>query len=480
MGPVSKVPDIGVRQGSVFKPIVDGASRRANRLLGWKAIGQFLGCTARTARRWESSRALPVHRMPGGRGSVWAAPEELTAWLQSLPPATQVEIQAEALADTPVTPDSPATAESPVTPGERNRQRLLAAAVLVLVALAICGLAWQNISSRFASASVDSGPAPYGDDPEANALYKNARFELATRSADSLTQAEKAFRQLTQQYPERAAGWSGLADSYLLLREFGAMPELQAYPEAARAARAAIALDPKRADAWLDAGFVAFWWERNIPVALRAFETAIQLDPRSAHAFHWYATALSGMGEFDKSLTMIARARELDPGNRSIVADESWLLFCAGRRAEGLAALEALVQIDPKFVSWHFYLARAYLVVARDQDFLREALAAAELRGQVDRVAGLRLAEEKFRAGGRQAMLQQLGANEADAYARGEGSATFVAAYRALAHDREGMLKWLATAESVKDHDLVVVLSAPEFTEYRSDPDFKAVMDRLR
>jgi hypothetical protein len=42
------------------------------------------------------------------------------------------------------------------------------------------------------------------------------------------------------------------------------------------------------------------------------------------------------------------------------------------------------------------------------------------------------------------------------------------------------MLKWLATAESVKDHDLVIALSAPEFTEYRSDPDFKAVMDRLR
>lgn len=145
-----------------------------------------------------------------------------------------------------------------------------------------------------------------------------------------------------------------------------------------------------------------------------------------------------------------------------------------------MAALEALVQIDPKFVSWHFYLARAYLVVARDQDFLREALAAADLRGQADVVAGLHLAEEKFRAGGRKAMLDQISANAADAYGRGAGSATFVAAYRALAHDREGMLKWLATAESVKDHDLVIALSAPEVTEYRSDPDFNAVMDRLR
>ncbi len=60
------------------------ASRLGDRLIGWKAIGRYLGCTARTARRWEIARGLPVHRLTGGgRGSVWCTPDELQRWLES-------------------------------------------------------------------------------------------------------------------------------------------------------------------------------------------------------------------------------------------------------------------------------------------------------------------------------------------------------------------------------------------------------------
>jgi len=80
---------------------VTHATGRSNRLVGWKAIGQFLGCTDRTARRWERSRGLPVHRIKGGgRGSVWGAPEELTVWLQSMPEETQAGLRAELQAET--------------------------------------------------------------------------------------------------------------------------------------------------------------------------------------------------------------------------------------------------------------------------------------------------------------------------------------------------------------------------------------------
>jgi len=38
-----------------------GTNGKSNRrIVGWKANGQFLGCTERTARRWQR-RALPHH-----------------------------------------------------------------------------------------------------------------------------------------------------------------------------------------------------------------------------------------------------------------------------------------------------------------------------------------------------------------------------------------------------------------------------------
>jgi len=54
-----------------------------------------------------------------------------------------------------------------------------------------------------------------------------------------------------------------------------------------------------------------------------------------------------------------------------------------------------------------------------------------------------------------------------------------VAEYRALANDRDGMLKWLTTAENTHDHNLPTLRGYPEFAAYRSDPEFVKIVQRL-
>ena len=52
-------------------------------LSSWKEIAAYLGVGLRTAQIWEQERALPVHRLPGGRGRVIATVAELDAWKRS-------------------------------------------------------------------------------------------------------------------------------------------------------------------------------------------------------------------------------------------------------------------------------------------------------------------------------------------------------------------------------------------------------------
>src|SRR5580704_1173018 len=53
------------------------------RLDTWKEIGAFFGRDERTVKRWELTRGLPVHRVPGGgRANVYANTEELLEWLK--------------------------------------------------------------------------------------------------------------------------------------------------------------------------------------------------------------------------------------------------------------------------------------------------------------------------------------------------------------------------------------------------------------
>jgi hypothetical protein len=155
------------------------------------------------------------------------------------------------------------------------------------------------------------------------------------------------------------------------------------------------------------------------------------------------------------------------------------LRFGSGDRGTGLATLERLTQLDRSFEAPHYYLAHAYLIMGRDTDFLREARLAAELRGQAETIDVLGLAEQRFRSGGRQAMLEQLSDSEAESCAHGTGSPVIVAEYRALAKDREGMLRWLAKAEAIHDHNLPPLRGYPEFAAYRSDPEFEKIVQRL-
>ena len=62
---------------SKTKPVLD-------RLESWKEIAEWLHRDVRTVQRWERSRNLPVHRLPGGRRArVFALQSELNSWWNS-------------------------------------------------------------------------------------------------------------------------------------------------------------------------------------------------------------------------------------------------------------------------------------------------------------------------------------------------------------------------------------------------------------
>ena len=50
----------------------------------WKEIAAYLNRDQRTVKRWERSRGLPVHRLPGGpkAAGVYALKSEVDAWRQ--------------------------------------------------------------------------------------------------------------------------------------------------------------------------------------------------------------------------------------------------------------------------------------------------------------------------------------------------------------------------------------------------------------
>jgi len=109
------------------------------RLDSWKEIAAFLGRAERTVKRWETERALPVHRVPGGgRSAVFAYTNELSEWLRGHP--TEVEAAPTSVpAPVEETPSAsqPETERATAVPISRQRWALILVAALAVTAAVV-------------------------------------------------------------------------------------------------------------------------------------------------------------------------------------------------------------------------------------------------------------------------------------------------------------------------------------------------------
>jgi tetratricopeptide (TPR) repeat protein len=416
------------------------------RLIGWKAIGNFLGRDQRTVRRWEAERGLPVNRVPGGgSATVWATAGDLRLWIAgSVAPQPPVEQPRDAL------------------PKRRPGLILLAASAIGLVVAA--PVVWNNAGSATATISK---PMIYGTDRQANDRYRQARFGLSRRSVNGLIGAAEMFEALAKQYPRNPAAFVGLAEANLLLREFNSLPNETAYRRAALAAQTALSLAPKSAVATRSLAFVRYHGEGKRQEGLNLFERAIALDPALAQSHHWYATALLCEGRTTDAARAFERALMLDPASSAIAADAAYAKYLNGTHAEAVAELQRIVDIDPAFSGAYRYLARFYLIEGRDADYLATAAEESRLRKDADATRAIAAAASAFSAGGRKAMVASLIAHEIAQFEQNGESALRVAMFQAASGDAAAVIRWLEKAESLNEPEIRTIGGYVEFVPYR-------------
>jgi len=436
----------------------NGEKPSSRRLDTWKEIATYFGRDERTVRRWEATRGLPVHRVPGGAGgTVYAFESELAAWLRGHPENGE-------------SGKKPAPAPQIETSPWRSRAPWLAAA-LIAVALAF-GLA-RLLSPRAPDRAVQQASS---HNPQAVAFYRSGLYEWQTRTPVGLEHAVADFKQAIARDSRYAEAYVGLADCYNLLREYTTMPPSEAYPQAKAAAERAIALDPDIAEAHAALAFDDFYWSRDVRGANREFLRALALDPRDAAAHHWYATFLMTIREFPQAVSEIEKAQALDSASTAILADKGLILFNDGRSEEAVALLARLEQAEPAFLSPHQYLASIYGARGDDRGFLREIEAAAAARhSEADR----RIADagvSGFAAGGREAMFRSMLGVDRLLYAQGKISAYALALGYADVNDEIDAVAYLKLSLSRHETDNVALAVEQRLEGLRAKPKFRPLL----
>jgi len=131
--------------------------------------------------------------------------------------------------------------------------------------------------------------------PEAYELYLKGRYSWSKRTAADLETAVFYFNQAIAKDPGYALAYSGLAEAYSILPNYGGKPS-EAYPKSNAAARRALELDATlaRPHAVLGVNEMEYDWDFSGGEA--EFKKAVELDPNDATVHHWYAKDIGWIG----------------------------------------------------------------------------------------------------------------------------------------------------------------------------------------
>jgi DNA-binding SARP family transcriptional activator/tetratricopeptide (TPR) repeat protein/TolB-like protein len=177
--------------------------------------------------------------------------------------------------------------------------------------------------------------------------YMTGLDEWLKRTPVSLPAALDHFRRATEIDSTWALPWVGLANAYNMLGSYdyaGMAPKL-AYPEAERAARQAIKLEPELSDAYTALAHVQASYRWDWAEAEANYQRALQLPHGVSPAGEWYAMLLASRGRFRDAKRQVRLAVEQQPKIVLTLVNRAHVLYFAGEFGAARDAVrEALVQ----------------------------------------------------------------------------------------------------------------------------------------
>jgi TolB-like protein/DNA-binding winged helix-turn-helix (wHTH) protein/Tfp pilus assembly protein PilF len=197
---------------------------------------------------------------------------------------------------------------------------------------------------------------------------------------DSLKKAQRYFEESIQKDPNFALAYAGLADTYVYLAFAEALQKDQAYRSAKQALAKALELDDSIGEAYDTLGLLSFEFDWDWNAADREFNRAIALAPSYSCAHEDRAIFLAFIGRRAEALAELAKIDQLDYGF-SAGHTESATYYELQDYPNLIESSRRGLLFDPNDWFQHFNLGVGYEGTGKVQEAISEYQKAMEISG---------------------------------------------------------------------------------------------------
>jgi len=314
--------------------------------------------------------------------------------------------------------------------------------------------------------------------PAAYDAYLKGRLYFVNEytKPDSLINAQRYFEEAIRKDPNFALAYAGLADSYVYLAFAGALQKDQAYKSAKEALAKALELDDSIGEAYDTLGLLSSAFDWDWDTADREFNRAIALAPSYSCAHEDRAIFLAFVGRRAEALAELTKVQQLDYGF-SAGHTESATYYELQDYPNLIESSRRGLLLDPNDSVQHFNLGVGYEATGKVEEAISEYQKANKISG--DSRSAVALAHAYSAAGKKAEAEKILRDLERKAKHTAASPYTMATIYAGLG-ENDKAFEFLEKAYSEKSLDIPSSLKADFLLDsLRPDPRFQTILRRL-
>ena len=227
-----------------------------------------------------------------------------------------------------------------------------------------------DVAEQLAVSLLPGAPRGQDVDPDAYALYLQARYLGRLGTAGGHEQAIELLNAVLEIEPDYAPAWVSLSSNYNNQAGKGLRPAEEGYILARDAAEKALAIDSDYAPAYSQLGWYEINFNNDLVKATEYLGHALALDPSDLAIVSNAAVAAMYLGRFDQAIALLEYTSTRDPVNSTRHNNLGILYFLSGQLDKALDSFRTVQRLSPDHFALNYRMGLALLLKGEPESAL--------------------------------------------------------------------------------------------------------------